>query len=48
MIKLNVGAKLGFGFAFILMLATTLTWLSTSQVAYIKDTLSQINDVNNI
>lgn len=48
MMKLNVGTRLGFGFAFILVLSTTLTWLGTSQVTYIKDTLSRINDVNNV
>ena len=46
--KFNVSTRLGFGFAFILALSTTLTGLSTFQVTYIKDTLSRINDVNNI
>ncbi|MNV96880.1 hypothetical protein D3C71_1919270 [compost metagenome] len=46
--KFNVSTRLGFGFAFILALSTTLTGLSTSQVTYIKDTLSRINDVNNV
>lgn len=48
MMKLNVSTRLGFGFAFILVLSTTLTWLATSQVTYIKNTLSGINDVNNV
>lgn len=48
MMNLNVSTRLGFGFAFILVLSTTLTWLATSQVTYIKNTLSGINDVNNV
>lgn len=48
MMKLNVSTRLGFGFAFILVLSTVLTWLATSQVTYIKDTLAHINDVNNV
>ncbi len=46
--NLNVSTRLGFGFAFILALSTALTWLATSQVTYIKNTLSGINDVNNV
>ncbi|WP_433861558.1 methyl-accepting chemotaxis protein [Pseudomonas thivervalensis] len=46
--NLNVSTRLGFGFAFVLALSTSLTWLATSQVTYIKNTLSGINDVNNV
>ncbi len=48
MMNLNVSTRLGFGFAFVLALSTSLTWLATSQVTYIKNTLSGINDVNNV
>ncbi|WP_252997447.1 methyl-accepting chemotaxis protein [Pseudomonas thivervalensis] len=48
MMNLNVSTRLGFGFAFVLALSTALTWLATSQVTYIKNTLSGINDVNNV
>lgn len=47
-LKLNVGQKLGLGFTFVLILTLASILLAMSRVHEIKDTLTRINDVNNV
>jgi len=46
--KLSVGQKLGLGFSFVLVLTLAAMILAMSRVKEIKDTLTLINDVNNV
>lgn len=46
--RLSVGQKLGLGFTFVLILTLASILLAMSRVHEIKETLTRINDVNNV